>query len=166
MPYIKTPITYEHDDSVVVSRTIERRIAMIDNFIELIVFSPKGSFVADFDFGFEYWNQEYSNVHFLNFNHGQESNFSAGAYNDVRLKECKESIENSIRMYEPQLKQVDVQIELGTVSTDRRVATRLISKYEVNIVVTGMLEDGRGTHRPYQKNVRFLMEPTVKRIKI
>ena len=67
MKFIKTPLTYENG-SAVIARSLDERIAMIDNFIELIVFSPKGSFIADDDFGFEYWNHEYSNVHFRSFN--------------------------------------------------------------------------------------------------
>lgn len=55
MAFIETPLTYKDNTGIIV-RSLEERIAMIDNFIELIVFSPKGSFLADDDFGFEYWN--------------------------------------------------------------------------------------------------------------
>lgn len=165
MAYIKTPLTYE-SGKVIIARNLEDRIAMIDNFIELIVFSPKGSFIADDDFGFEYWNHEYSNVHFRSFNHGQNGNYSNGLYNEVTLKECKESIEKSLDIYEPQLKQVNVLIELGSIKTENESNHKLLSKYEVTIRITGMLDDGLGILIPYKKEVSFLMEPTVKRIKI
>lgn len=165
MAFVKTPVSYE-GDSAVITRSINERIVMIDNFIELIVFSPKGSFVADDDFGFEYWNHEYSNVHFLSFNHGQNVNYSNGIYNEVTLKECKESIEKSLNIYEPQLKHVSVSIELGSIKTESDVRRKLLSKYEVTIRISGMLDDGLGTLMPYNKNVSFLMEPTVKRINI
>ena len=165
MAYIKTPLTYE-SGKVVIARNLEGRIAMIDNFIELIVFSPKGSFIADDDFGFEYWNHEYSNVHFRSFNHGQNGNYSNGLYNEVTLKECKESIEKSLDIYETQLKQVNVLIELGSIKTENESNHKLLSKYEVTIRITGMLDDGLGILIPYKKDVSFLMEPTVKRIKI
>lgn len=165
MAYIKTPLTYE-SGKVIIARNLEDRIAMIDNFIELIVFSPKGSFIADDDFGFEYWNHEYSNVHFRSFNHGQNGNYSNGLYNEVTLKECKESIEKSLDIYEPQLKQVNVLIELGSIKTENESNHKLLSKYEVTIRITGMLDDGLGILIPYKKDVSFLMEPTVKRIKI
>lgn len=165
MAYIKTPLTYE-SGKVVIARNLEDRIAMIDSFIELIVFSPKGSFIADDDFGFEYWNHEYSNVHFRSFNHGQNGNYSNGLYNEVTLKECKESIEKSLNIYEPQLKQVNVLIELGSIKTENESNHKLLSKYEVTIRITGMLDDGLGILIPYKKDVSFLMEPTVKRIKI
>lgn len=165
MAFIKTPVSYE-SNSVIIARSLDERIAMIDNFIELIVFSPKGSFVADDDFGFEYWNHEYSNVHFLSFNHGQNGNYSNGLYNEVTLKECKESIEKSLNVYEPQLKHVNVSIELGPIKSEWNTNHKLLSKYEVIIGISGMLDDGLGTLIPYRKNVSFLMEPTVKRINI
>ena len=165
MAFIKTPLTYE-DNTGIIARSLEERVAMIDNFIELIVFSPKGSFIADDDFGFEYWNHEYSNVHFKSFNHGQNGTYSNGLYNEVTLKECKESIEKSLSIYEPQLKQVNVSIELGSIKTGNESNYKLLSKYEVTIIITGVLDDGLGTIAPYKKEISFLMEPTVKRIKI
>ena len=48
MAFIKTPLSYE-DNTGIIARCLEERVAMIDNFIELIVFSPKGSFIADDD---------------------------------------------------------------------------------------------------------------------
>ena len=160
MAFIKTPLTYE-DNTGIIARTLEERVAMID-----IVFSPKGSFIADDDFGFEYWNHEYSNVHFRSFNHGQNGTYSNGLYNEVTLKECKESIEKSLSIYEPQLKQVNVSIELGSIKTENESNHKLLSKYEVTIIITGVLDDGLGTIAPYKKEISFLMEPTVKRIKI
>ena len=165
MAFIETPLTYKDNTGIIV-RSLEERIAMIDNFIELIVFSPKGSFLADDDFGFEYWNHEYSNVHFRSFNHGQNGTYSNGLYNEVTLKECKESIEKSLSIYEPQLKQVNVSIELGSIKTGNESNHKLLSKYEVTIIITGVLDDGLGTIAPYKKEISFLMEPTVKRIKI
>lgn len=165
MAFIKTPLTYE-DNTGIIARTLEERVAMIDNFIDLIVFSPKGSFIADDDFGFEYWNHEYSNVHFKSFNHGQNGTYSNGLYKEVTLKECKESIEKSLCIYEPQLKQVNVSIELGSIKKGNESNHKLLSKYEVTIIIIGVLDDGLGTIVPYKKEISFLMEPTVKRIKI
>ena len=165
MALIKTPLSYENNTGII-ARNIEQKIAMIDNFIELVAFSPKGSFIADDDFGFEYWNHEYSNVHFRSFNHGQNGTYSNGLYNEVTLKECKESIEKSLNIYEPQLRQVNVSIELGSIKTENESNHKLLSKYEVTIIITGVLDDGLGTIAPYKKEISFLMEPTVKRIRI
>lgn len=40
MAFIKTPLIYENNTGII-ARSLEERVAMIDNFIELIVFSPK-----------------------------------------------------------------------------------------------------------------------------
>lgn len=165
MAFIKAPISYE-SDSTLITRSIDERIAMLDNFIELIVFSPKGSFIADDDFGFEYWNHEYSNMHLLSFNHEQNGNYSNGLYNEVTLKEYKESIEQSLNVYEPQLKHINVSIELGSIKEEKYARRKLLSKYEITIKISGMLDDGLGTLMPYNKDVSFLIEPTVKRINI
>ncbi len=166
MQFIKTPITFE-EDSQTIARNLADHIAKIDNFIELIVFTPRGSFTADDEFGFEYWNHEYSNIHCRDFNNGQNEasiNVNAGYY-EVTLRECKESIENSLRIYEPQLKQIRVFIELNSVTKESAIHRKLLSKYEVVIKVTGMLDSGLGTFTPYRKEIRFLMEPTVKQIR-
>lgn len=164
MTFIKTPLRYGNDSNIV--RDISDRVAMIDNFIELVVFSPRGSFAADPDFGFEYWNHEYSNVHFRDFNNGQNTTFVNGMYNEVTQKECKESIEKSLQTYVPELKQVNVLIELKSVADDERAGKKVSSKYQVTIKVSGMLDDGLGIFRPYRKDLKFLMEPTVKKIRI
>ena len=84
----------------------------------------------------------------------------------MTLKECKESIEKSLNIYEPQLRQVNVSIELGSIKTENESNHKLLSKYEVTIIITGVLDDGLGTIAPYKKEISFLMEPTVKRIRI
>lgn len=40
MAFIKTPLSYE-DNTGIIARCLEERVAMIDNFIELIVFRLK-----------------------------------------------------------------------------------------------------------------------------
>ena len=144
-------------------RNIEDRLAMLDNLVELIVFTPRGSFEADPDFGFEYWNHEYSNVHYHEFNTNQGGLLNQGGLkNEVTRKECEESIRISLATYEPMLKQVTVSIQLDSAMAKQRRKRRIASKYEVNVIVEGKLDDGLGTMRPYRKNVVFLVEPTVR----
>jgi hypothetical protein len=54
--YISTPLTFMErgsmGTSVMLGRDLEDRISMLDNLIELIVFTPRGSFAADPDFRF------------------------------------------------------------------------------------------------------------------
>lgn len=161
MEYISTPLSISDDGQLV--RDVNERITMLDNLVELIVFTPRGSFEADPDFGFEYWNHEYSNVHYREFNNSQMGKASFGLHNDVTRKECEESIRNSLATYEPMLKSVVVSIELDT-AVDRQLRrNRMPSKYEVKVIVEGNLDDGLGTKVSYRKMVTFLIEPTVKR---
>lgn len=173
MDYIATPLSYRRDDtSIALVRKEEERTAAIDRLVELIVFTPRGSFAADTDFGFEYWNYEYANVSSRDFNNGQPAKVGASPYSEVTKSMCSESIRKSLARYEPQLKQVEVSVELnpvdgpgmpeGAYGSERR-SNRRRSKWQVSVSVTGMLDDGLGTVRPYRTGVSFLMEPTAKR---
>lgn len=85
----------------------------IDNMLDLIVFTPKGSFDADIDFGFEYWNHEFSNINVREFNNSYIG-FAADvrAMNDITRKMCEESLRNTILDYELRLINPIVKIEL------------------------------------------------------
>ena len=63
MKFISTPLVFL-DQGIRIRRDLEERVRMLDNLVELIVFTPRGQFDADPDFGFEYWNHEFSNVHY------------------------------------------------------------------------------------------------------
>lgn len=162
MSYISTPLGYV-GPSLVLERNIDDLIAMLDNLVELIVFTPRGSFAADPDFGFEYWNHEFSNVHYHEFNINQTGSVTSGLRNEVTKKECEDSIRQSLATYEPMLKNVSVSIVLDSAAGKGRHRKKAPSKYELNVVVDGSLDDGLGTRRPYRKVVVFLVEPTVKR---
>jgi hypothetical protein len=162
MSFISTPLVFQQNGASIL-RDIDDHIRMLDNLVELIVFTPRGSFAADPDFGFEYWNHEYSNVHYLEFNNSQLGKLTKGLQNEVTKKECEDSILNSLATYEPMLKNVTVSIVLDTAENKQVRRKKTASKYEVNVVVEGQLDDGLGTLQPYRKNVVFLVEPTVKR---
>lgn len=91
MNYIKTPISYA-EEQCFIERNLDDSVKMLDNLIELIVFTPRGSFNADPDFGFEYWNYEYANVHYKDFNNDQNNNYVNGLYSEITRQECQESI--------------------------------------------------------------------------
>lgn len=139
---------------------------MLDNLVELIVFTPRGSFNGDPDFGFEYWNHEYANVHYREFNNEQTRLSSGGLYNEITKKECQESIRQSLSTYAPQLKQVLVSMELNSAEAEKQRKKKVPSKYVVKITVEGIIDDGLGTTCKYEKNVMFLMEPTAKKYRI
>ena len=167
MKYSSTPIGFRSEElSISIVRDIEERISMLDNLVELIVFTPRGSFVGDPDFGFEYWNHEYSNVHYREFNNEQTGMSSAGLYNEITKKECQESIRQSLSTYAPLLKQVAVSMELNSAEAEKQRKKKVPSKYIVTIKVNGIIDDGLGTTCQYEKSVMFLMEPTAKKYRI
>ena len=162
MKFISTPLVFL-DQGARINRDIEERQKMLDNLVELVVFTPRGQFDADPDFGFEYWNHEFSNVHYREFNTSQTGRIANGLYNEVTKKECEESIKQSLAAYEPMLKDVIVNIGLDQADDKQMRRRRVHSKYEITVNVEGRLDDGLGTMRPYSKKVVFLVEPTVKR---
>lgn len=167
MNYLKTPLAFNYTDSKSqLVRTIEDRIKMLDNLVDLIIFTPRGSFDADPDFGFEYWNHEYSNIHYREFN-SEHTGYSGNGLNDeVTKEECKKSICQSLESYEPQLKDVNVSIEINAAEVEKQRRKKVLSKYVVTISVEGIIDDGLGTTTPYKKDVVFLMEPTAKRYRM
>lgn len=168
MKFVTTPVDFiKNNSSVILDRVIDDKVVMLDNLVELIVFTPRGSFAADPDFGFEYWNHEYSNIHYRDFNNNHTGVGYYGLYNDITRKECQESIKKSLETYEPDLKNIDVSIELNSIEENKQNKTKKVfSKYEVSVRVTGFIDDGIGTVKKYEKKVMFFMEPTVKQITI
>lgn len=167
MNYLKTPLAFNNTDSKSqLVRTIEDRIKMLDNLVDLIIFTPRGSFDADPDFGFEYWNHEYSNIHYREFN-SEHTGYSGNGLNDeVTKEECKKSICQSLESYEPQLKDVNVSIEINAAEVEKQRRKKVLSKYVATISVEGIIDDGLGTTTPYKKDVVFLMEPIAKRYRM
>lgn len=164
MKFLSSPLSFENTETGVrLIRDIEDNISTLDNLIELIVFTPKGSFCGDPDFGFEYWNHEYANVHFRDFNNEQIGMSATWLCNEVTKKECEESIRNSLLTYVPQLKQVVVSMKLLSAGTDNQRKKKLPSKYMVEISVRGNIDDGLGTVHQHEKKVLFYMEPTAKK---
>ena len=164
--FISTHLNFIERNSskaVHLGRDIDNRIEMLDNLIELIVFTPRGSFDADPDFGFEYWNHEYSNIHYMDFNN--DNSGTAISYNEVTKRECQESVRLSLQTYYPQLKNVTVLIDLAIADADKQRRKKVMSKYSVKVTVKGVISDGLGTNRDYSKDVIFLVEPTAKQLR-
>ena len=164
--FISTPLAFlksDEDHTLRVVRDMDDRIKMLDNLVELIVFTPRGSFAADPDFGFEYWNHEYSNIHYLDFNN--DNNCTTSSYNEVTKKICQDSVRHSLNAYCPQLKNVNVLIDMAAADSEKQSRRKVRSKYSVKVTVQGIISDGLGTSREYSKDVVFLVEPTAKQIR-
>lgn len=164
MKYIDTPLSYDPAPHIV--RDLQTEIQRLDNLVELIVFTPRGAFNADPDFGFENWNHEYSSISLRDYNNNQSARNTgsiAELRNEMSRRESQESICRTLAIYEPMLKQVEVSIELNNAAKSRISSRRKMqSKYEVSVIVSGVLDSGLGTSTPYRKVVTFLMEPTLR----
>jgi len=172
MNFIASPITYEKADNgqdqlhpaddgrLVIARDIKGKKAMLDNLVELIVFTPKGKFAADPDFGFEYWQYEYANISIEEFNLD-----NTGKDHDKHIGDkgrCLISIKDSLERYAPWLTNVKVEMGLGP-SDKKHEGGKVYSRHSVTVLVRGEIYDNLGTTVPYEKPVKFLVEPTVKR---
>lgn len=158
--YIGTPVYFVREgDALIIKKSIRELISRLDNFLELIVFTRKGSFPSDPDFGFEYWNYEYSNAHYKSNPKGNNIGFA-----DIKLKEdCQDSIRKSLETYEPMLTGVTVSVELRDV-IEMSGAASYMSKYQVCVTVNGTIEDGLGTRCDYNRQMAFDMEPTARKL--
>ena len=164
MGYISSPISFvEHNNQIGILRDIEERITMLDNLIELIVFTPRGSFKADPDFGFEYWNHEYSNVNDTQFNNNN-TGLDCNNSESTKLK-CQESIQQSISNYAPELKNVKISMKLSAADSEKQGRKKVLSRHMIVVEVRGFIEDGLGTSVEYAKDVIFFVEPTAKKLK-
>jgi hypothetical protein len=164
MNFISSPLAYQNAQAnLIIQRNLRSEIEHLDNLIELIAFTPRGSFIADPEFGFEYWNHEYSNIQYRTFNSGQGGMLGDKTGQEVTKLECQESIRQSLQTYAPQLTRVNVAVELNAAQyTDNGQKKKVQSKHLVSIVVEGEFDSGVGTSK-YKKKVEFLMEPTAKK---
>lgn len=137
----------------------------INGILDLIVFTAKGTFDADPEFGFEYWNHEFSNINVREFNNSYMGMVAdIQSLNDVSRKQCENSLRASIIAYEPRLINPEVKIELEINDVVRKRKSQ--SKYEMRIVINGSIDDGLGVLRPFEKRISFMVEPTAKKISI
>lgn len=134
----------------------------IDTILDLIVFTPKGTFSADPEFGFEYWNHEFSNINVREFNNSYAGLISdAQSLNDISRRQCEQSLKESIISYEPRLLDPVIKIELDI--NDRVRKRKSKSKYEMRILICGSIDDGLGILRPFEKRISFMVEPIAKK---
>lgn len=157
------PLSIDFSKSPILEQESGDMERSIDNILDLIVFTPKGSFIADPDFGFEYWNHEFSNINVREFNNnylGMVSNVKT--LNEISRKQCEISLKESILCYEPRLHQPDVKVELDI--NNKKSRKSIPSKYEMRIMITGSLDDGLGIMRPYEKRISFMVEPIAKKL--
>ena len=167
MNFTSTPIKFvDTENGIHLVRDVEERISMLDNLVELIIFTPRGSFESDPDFGFEYWNHEFSNVNYRGFNNDYYRSSDEGQYNEITKKECQDGVRQSLAVYAPQLKNVNVSVEMNVVGVEKQKNRKVLSKYMISVIVEGDIDYGLGTTVAYRKDVQFMIEPTAKKYKI
>lgn len=135
----------------------------IDRLLELIVFTPKGSFSADPEFGFEYWNHEFSNLDVREFNNSYLDLMGASRRpGGITRRKCEASLRDTIAAYEPRLRAPEVKVELDVnTRTGRR---NMQSKYEMCVTISGAIDDGLGITRAYEKRIAFMVEPIAHKV--
>ena len=166
MRYINSPLTFRRTEhGVAIERNIDERITMMDNLVELIAFTSRGSFNADPDFGLEYWNHEYSNVSDTQFNNNNSGRDEF--YKESTKERCEASIAESLIAYAPKkLKVRDIKVTMNLkddILENNR--NKVQSHHEVVIFVTAKLDDGMGTTCDYNREVSFMVEPTTRKSK-
>ena len=109
----------------------------IDNFLELIVFSPHGSFKADYYFGFVFQNTKFQNTDPSNQIDTIKINGSS-----VNKDNYAYQLKLAIEEYETRMKNVRVMIYYNK------------DKKQVSIYVTGQYDEDF-TEKTYTKNITF-----------
>jgi len=111
--------------------------ASIDDFIELIVFSPNGSFKADYYFGFVFQNTKFQNS-------DQNSQIEAKKINGESINKNNYAYElkMAIEDYEKRLKNVRVSINYDT--ENKKVSIDVRGRYEEDYI-----------EKNYEKNITF-----------
>lgn len=162
MEYISIPISFQPSEqgfNARVERNIQECITMMDNLVELIVFTPRGSFNADPDFGFEYWNYEFINVSGKDFN----TNVGLDEYSQQSAKErCETSIAENILAYVPEKLGISNVIVDMSMQDYKHKGVDLCRK--VVIDVSAKFNGGTGTECNYNHKISFMVEPQIREI--
>ncbi len=163
MNFVSVPIKLTPSgNGLTLSRPLSDPIAMMDNLIELIVLTHKGTFNADPDFGFEYWDPMYADVSALQFNAN-----TGDEYSRQGVKErCEATIAECIINYAPvclKVKDVFVEMNLRDDKVKLIGARKVYSHREMAVMVSARIDDGMGTMRDYSCEITFMMEPMLRR---
>jgi hypothetical protein len=119
----------------------------IDQFLELIVFTHPGECKFAYDFGFSFWETEFSNISVDSFNS-----------NENPRKKFEENLKKTIVNFEPRLDNIKVDIHLSQSET---VIHKMKIKYLVTIKIQAVIKGIQP--KPYQKTIAFSMGPVVKK---
>lgn len=174
MLYSASPISFTRDESggsLQLTRTVSDPIAVIDNWVDTIVFTAIRRFKADEDFGFSFWDNEFIAMNLNDFNNGVDYKVVTAPDRSERkqqmssagIRVCEQSIVNSLRYYVPYLKDVNVTVSLSYERDRLTMGGRGDnSKYVVRVHVRGRtyFNEFSGTRDgEYRKDATFFMDP-------
>jgi len=111
----------------------------IDNFIDLLVVSPNGSFKADYNFGFVF-----QNFRFENCDSNEQINSKKLYGESVNKNNYAYDLKLTIEEYESRLK--NVQVKMGYDPKIKQISLEITGTYEEEYV-----------EKKYQKNISFLI---------
>ena len=119
----------------------------IDDFIELLVFTHPGECKFAYDFGFNFWENEFINISIDTFNNS-----------GYPRKNFEEYLKATIETYQPKL--TDIKVEVFLSNEETKIKSTKI-KFFVVIVIQGSI---KGIQKePYKKNILFSVGPVIKK---
>jgi len=171
MNYSNSPIKFVHDEqlNLQIKRPLTSVSAVIDNWVDTVIFTSIRRFKADEEFGFSFWDNEFIAMNLVDFNHGADFKIVKRKNNREEkvqmsragIRQCEKSVRDSISYYIPFLKNLDVEVQLS-MEKDRYSRRGENSKYVVKVLVKGRLTYNEyvGTREgEYHREVEFFMDP-------
>lgn len=171
MQYSDSPIRFVNDDqlNLQIGRPLSNVYAMIDNWVDTVVFTSIRRFKADEEFGFSFWDNEFIAMNLVDFNNGADFKIVKKKNNTEEkvqmsragIRQCERSVRDSIQYYLPYLKHLEVEVQL---SMEKNKFSRRgeNSKYVVRVIVKGRMTYNEyvGTREgEYHREVEFFMDP-------
>lgn len=171
MNYSHSPIRFVNDEqlNLQIERPLTNVSAVIDNWVDTVVFTCVRRFKADEEFGFSFWDNEFIAMNLVDFNHGADFKIVKHKNNREEkvqmsrsgIRQCEKSVRDSILYYIPYLKNLEVEVQL---SMEKNKYSRRgeNSKYVVRVLVKGRLiyDEYIGTRDgEYHREVEFFMDP-------
>jgi hypothetical protein len=171
MNYSDSPIRFVSDGqlNLQIERPLTSVTAMIDNWVDSVVFTSMRRFKADEDFGFGFWDNEFIAMNLVDFNNGADYKIVKKKNNTEEkvqmsrtgIGQCEKSVRDSIQYYLPFIEDLEVEVQLS-MEKSRYSRKGENSKYVVRVLVKGRMTYNEfiGTREgDYHREVEFFMDP-------
>lgn len=171
MNYSDSPIRFVSDGqlNLQIERPLTSVTAMIDNWVDTVVFTSMRRFKADEDFGFGFWDNEFIAMNLVDFNNGADYKIVKKKNNTEEkvqmsrtgIGQCEKSVRDSIQYYLPFIDDLEVEVQLS-MEKSRYSRKGENSKYVVRVLVKGRMTYNEfiGTREgDYHREVEFFMDP-------